>query len=57
MKAVGHSIIRNLEVFNKGDKADNVDFVVLGDESKPISAEIEQGLVFRVALSYRIFLK
>ncbi|OUJ71059.1 hypothetical protein BXP70_23135 [Hymenobacter crusticola] len=54
---VGYSLIRNLEVFNETDKADNVDFVVLGNEPKPISPEIEKGLVFRLALSYRVFTK
>ncbi|MDF7814100.1 DUF6268 family outer membrane beta-barrel protein [Hymenobacter sp. YC55] len=54
---VGYSLIRNLEVFNENDKADNVDFVVLGDEPKPISPEIEKGLTFRLALSYRVFTK
>jgi hypothetical protein len=44
-------------VFNEGDQAANVDFVVLSDEAKPISLEIEKGLAFRLALSYRIFTK
>jgi len=54
---VGYSLIRNLEVFNENDKADNVDFVVLGNEPKHISPEIEKGVAFRLALSYRIFTK
>jgi hypothetical protein len=54
---VGYSLIRNMEVFNEGDQADNVDFLVLGTEPKPISPEIEKGLAFRLALSYRIFTK
>jgi hypothetical protein len=29
---VGYSIIRNLEVFNGGDQADNVDLIVIGNE-------------------------
>ena len=46
-----------MEVFNEGNQADNVDFIVLGNEPKPISPEIEKALVFRLALSYRIFTK
>ncbi|MGI4870215.1 MAG: hypothetical protein ACRYFX_03440 [Janthinobacterium lividum] len=54
---VGYSLIRNLEVFQENDKADNVDFFVLGTEPTPISPELEKGLTFRLALSYRIFTK
>ena len=54
---VGYSLIRNLEVFQEIDKADNVDFFVLGTEPTPISPAIEKGLTFRLALSYRIFTK
>jgi hypothetical protein len=54
---VGYSLIRNLEIFKENDKADNVDFLVLGTEPTPISPEIEKGLAFRLALSYRIFTK
>jgi hypothetical protein len=46
-----------MEVFKENDKADNVDFFVLGTEPRPISPEIEKGLTFRLALSYRIFTK
>jgi hypothetical protein len=48
---------RNLEVFQETDKADNVDFFVLGTEPTPISPAIGKGLTFRLALSYRIFTK
>jgi hypothetical protein len=54
---VGYSLIRNLEVFQENDKADNVDFFVLGTEPTPISPELEKGLTFRLALSYRVFTK
>lgn len=54
---VGYSLIRNMEVFNENDKANNVDFFVVGTKPTPISPEIEKGLALRLALSYRIFTK
>jgi hypothetical protein len=54
---VGYALIHHMEVFRENDKADNVDFLVLGNEPTPLNPVVEKGLVFRVALSYRVFTK
>jgi hypothetical protein len=46
-----------MEVFRENDKADNVDFLVLGKEPMPLNPTVEKGLVFRLSLSYRVFTK
>lgn len=50
-----YTLIRNMEIYNKNDKADGfIDFYELGDRKDPINPEVAGGLSFKVALSYRI---
>ena len=51
-----YTLIRNMEIYNKSDKADGfVDFYELGDRKEPINTEVSPGLFFKIGLSYRIF--
>ncbi|MCX2478016.1 DUF6268 family outer membrane beta-barrel protein [Pedobacter sp. MC2016-15] len=51
-----YTLIRNMEIYNKNDKADGfVDFYELGDRKDPINPEVSPGLSFKIGLSYRIF--
>lgn len=49
-----YSLIRDMEVYNKGDKAEFIDFYEMGNRVDPINPEIESGLAFKIGLSYRI---
>lgn len=50
-----YTLIRNMEVYHKNDKADGfIDFYELGDRKDPINPEVAGGLSFKVGLSYRI---
>lgn len=50
-----YTLIRNMEIYNKTDKAKAfVDFAELGDRADPINLEVSPGLSFKVGLSYRI---
>jgi hypothetical protein len=50
-----YTLIRNMEIYNKTDKADGfVDFYELGDRKDPINPEVSKGLSFKIGLSYRI---
>jgi hypothetical protein len=50
-----YTLIRNMEIYNKDDKADGfIDFYEMGDRKDPLNPEVSSGLSFRVGLSYRI---
>jgi hypothetical protein len=50
-----YTLIRNMEIYNKNDKADGfIDFYELGDRKDPINPEVASGLSFKIGLSYRI---
>jgi len=50
-----YTLIRNMEIYNKTDKADGfVDFYELGDRNDPINPEVSKGMSFKIGLSYRI---
>jgi len=50
-----YTLIRNMEIYNKTDKADGfVDFYELGDRNNPINPEVSRGMSFKIGLSYRI---
>jgi hypothetical protein len=50
-----YTLIRNMEIYNKTDKAKAfVDFAELGDRADPINLEVSPGLAFKIGLSYRI---
>jgi hypothetical protein len=50
-----YTLIRNMEIYNKTDKAKGfVDFAELGDRPDPINLEVSPGLAFKIGLSYRI---
>ena len=50
-----YTLIRNMEIYNKTDKADGfVDFYELGDRNNPINPEVSKGMSFKIGLSYRI---
>lgn len=50
-----YTLIRNMEIYNKDDKADGfIDFYELGDRKDPINPEVAGGLSFKISLSYRI---
>jgi hypothetical protein len=50
-----YTLIRNMEIYNKNDKADGfIDFYELGDRKDPVNPEVAGGLSFKIALSYRI---
>jgi hypothetical protein len=50
-----YTLIRNMEIYNKTDKAKAfVDFAELGDRADPINPEVSKGLSFKIGLSYRI---
>jgi hypothetical protein len=50
-----YTLIRNMEVYHKNDKAKGfIDFYELGDRKDPINPEVAGGLSFKVGLSYRI---
>jgi len=50
-----YTLIRNMEIYNKNDKADGfIDFYELGDRKDPINPEVAGGLSFKAGLSYRI---
>jgi len=50
-----YTLIRNMEIYNKTDKADGfVDFYELGDRKDPINPEVSKGMSFKIGLSYRI---
>jgi hypothetical protein len=50
-----YTLIRNMEIYNKTDKAKAfVDFAELGSRPDPINLEVSPGLAFKVGLSYRI---
>lgn len=51
-----YTLIRNMEIYNKTDKAKGfIDFYELGDRKDPINPEVSTGLAFKIGLSYRIF--
>ncbi|MBS7563013.1 hypothetical protein KHS38_01235 [Mucilaginibacter sp. Bleaf8] len=51
-----YTLIRNMEIYNKTDKAKGfIDFYELGDRVAPINPEVSTGLSFKIGLSYRIF--
>jgi hypothetical protein len=51
-----YTLIRNMEIYNKTDKAKGfIDFYELGDRKDPINPEVATGLAFKIGLSYRIF--
>jgi hypothetical protein len=56
IRATGaYTLIRNMEIYNKTDKAKAfVDFAELGDRAEPMNLEVSPGLSFKVGLSYRI---
>ena len=50
-----YTLIRNMEIYNKTDKADGfVDFYELGNRKDPINPEVSKGMSFKIGLSYRI---
>ncbi|SFN49472.1 hypothetical protein SAMN05428949_3029 [Chitinophaga sp. YR627] len=50
-----YTLIRNMEIYNKNDKADGfIDFYEMGDRKDPLNPEVASGLSFRIGLSYRI---
>ena len=50
-----YTLIRNMEIYNKNDKAKAfIDFAELGDRNDPINPEVSPGLAFKIGLSYRI---
>ncbi|MGF7039043.1 DUF6268 family outer membrane beta-barrel protein [Mucilaginibacter lappiensis] len=50
-----YTLIRNMEIYNKDDKAKGfIDFAELGDRKDPINPEVSPGLAFKIGLSYRI---
>jgi hypothetical protein len=50
-----YTLIRNMEIYNKTDKAKAfIDFAELGSRADPINLEVSPGLAFKVGLSYRI---
>jgi hypothetical protein len=50
-----YTLIRNMEIYNKNDKAKAfIDFAELGDRKDPINPEVSPGLAFKIGLSYRI---
>lgn len=50
-----YTLIRNMEIYNKNDKADGfIDFYEMGDRKDPINPEVASGLSFKIGLSYRI---
>jgi hypothetical protein len=50
-----YTLIRNMEIYNKTDKAKAfVDFAEFGDRADPINPEVSKGLSFKIGLSYRI---
>lgn len=50
-----YTLIRNMEIYNKDDKADGfIDFYELGNRKDPINPEVAGGLSFKIGLSYRI---
>lgn len=50
-----YTLIRNMEIYNKTDKADAfVDFYEVGDRKDPINPEVSKGMSFKIGLSYRI---
>jgi len=50
-----YTLIRNMEIYNKNDKAGGfIDFYEMGNRQDPINPEVSSGLSFRVGLSYRI---
>jgi hypothetical protein len=52
---VAYTLIRNMEIYNKTDKAKGfIDFAELGSRPDPINPEVSTGLSFKVGLSYRI---
>ncbi len=50
-----YTLIRNMEIYNKNDKADGfIDFYEMGDRKDPLNPEVASGLSFKIGLSYRI---
>jgi hypothetical protein len=50
-----YTLIRNMEVYHKNDKAKGfIDFYELGNRKDPINPGVAGGLSFKVGLSYRI---
>ncbi len=50
-----YTLIRNMEIYNKTDKAKAfIDFAEFGDRADPINPEVSKGLAFKIGLSYRI---
>jgi hypothetical protein len=50
-----YTLIRNMEIYNKTDKAKAfVDFAEFGNRADPINPEVSKGLSFKIGLSYRI---
>ena len=51
-----YTLIRNMEIYNKTDKAKGfIDFYELGDRKDPINPEVSSGFALKIGLSYRIF--
>ncbi|AMR25528.1 hypothetical protein A0257_22835 (plasmid) [Hymenobacter psoromatis] len=51
----GYSLVRNLEIYQAGDRVSGIlDFVNLGTAPLPVSPPIGNGLVLRLALSFRM---
>jgi len=50
-----YTLIRNMEIYNKDDKAKAfVDFAELGDRKDPVNPEVSTGVSLKIGLSYRI---
>ncbi len=50
-----YTLIRNMEIYNKTDKAKGfIDFYEMGDRKEPINPEVSKGMSLKVGLSYRI---
>jgi hypothetical protein len=50
-----YTLIRNMEIYNKTDKAKGfVDFYEMGDRNDPINPDVSAGMSFKIGLSYRI---
>lgn len=51
----GYSVLRNVEVYNKGDQVTGVvDLVTFGTAPVPLNPTVGNGAVVRLALSYRL---
>lgn len=52
---LAYTLIRNMEIYDERDKADGfIDFYEFGNRTDPLNREVENGLSFKVGLSYRV---